>query len=129
MFIISIILLSLSISGYGRITNLNLKKNFFLDIFLGLIVISLIITFVHFFFKINLLISFSIFAFGILIFFYKKNFRLFDLIKRENIYYVLIVFLLIPIFFSQKYHEDFGYYHLPYALSFIEEKIILDLQI
>ena len=25
---------------------------------------------------------------------------------------------------SQKYHEDFGYYHLPYALSFIEEKII-----
>ena len=108
MFIVSIILLSLSISGYGRITNLNLKKNFFLDIFLGLIVISLIITFVHFFFKINLLISFSIFSIGILIFFYKNNFRLFDLIKRENIYYVLIVFLLIPIFFSQKYHEDFG---------------------
>ena len=124
MFIVSIILLSLSISGYGRIANLNIKKNFFLDIFLGLIVIALIITFVHFFFKINLLISFSIFTFGVLIFFYKKNFRLLDLIKRENIYYVLIVFLLIPIFFSQKYHEDFGYYHLPYALSFIEEKII-----
>ena len=27
-------------------------------------------------------------------------------------------------FISQKYHEDFGYYHLPYALSFIEEKIV-----
>ena len=50
MFIVSIILLSLSISGYGRIANLNIKKNFFLDIFLGLIVIALIITFVHFFF-------------------------------------------------------------------------------
>jgi hypothetical protein len=27
-------------------------------------------------------------------------------------------------FISQKYHEDFGYYHLPYALGFIEEKIV-----
>ena len=41
MFIVSIVLLSLSISGYGRIVNLDIKKNFFLDIFLGLIVISL----------------------------------------------------------------------------------------
>ena len=57
-------------------------------------------------------------------FFYKSKFFLSNLIKRENIYYFLIVFLLIPIFLSQKYHEDFGYYHLPYALSFIEEKII-----
>ena len=27
-------------------------------------------------------------------------------------------------FLSQKYHEDFGYYHLPYSLAFIENKII-----
>ena len=27
-------------------------------------------------------------------------------------------------FVSQKYHEDFGYYHLPYAIAFLEEKII-----
>ena len=27
-------------------------------------------------------------------------------------------------YLSQKYHEDFGYYHLPYALAFLEEKII-----
>ena len=27
-------------------------------------------------------------------------------------------------FLSQKYHEDFGYYHLPYALGFLEEKIV-----
>ena len=42
----------------------------------------------------------------------------------KNITYLIVVFCLLPIFFSQKYHEDFGYYHLPYALSFIEEKII-----
>ena len=102
MFIVSIVLLSLSISGYGRIVNLDIKKNFFLDIFLGLIVISLIVTFIHFFLKINLQISFSIFTFGILIFFYKRNFRLFDLIKSENIYYILIIFLLIHPFFFHK---------------------------
>ena len=49
IFTISIVILSLSISGYGSLTSLNLKKNFFLDFFLGLIIISLIITLVHFF--------------------------------------------------------------------------------
>ena len=124
MFIISIFLLALSISGYGRLIDINIKKNFFLDIFLGFIIISLIITSIHFFSKINLIISFSIFTFGILIFFYKKNFGEFNYIKRKNIFYLILVLLFIPIFLSQKYHEDFGYYHLPYAISFIEEKII-----
>ena len=36
----------------------------------------------------------------------------------------MIILLLIPIYLSQKYHEDFGYYHLPYAIGLIEEKII-----
>ena len=72
IFIISIFLLALSISGYGRLIDINIKKNFFLDIFLGFIIISLIITFIHFFSKINLIISFSIFSFGILFFFIKK---------------------------------------------------------
>ena len=124
VFIFSSIFLSLSISGYGMITYSNIKKNFFLDIFLGLIIISLIITFVHFFYQINLLLAFFIFLTGIGIFFYKKNFSFFGLLKTKNIYYFLIFFLLVPIFLSQKYHEDFGYYHLPYALSLIEEKII-----
>ena len=50
IFIVSIIFLALSTSGYGRLANLNIKKNFFLDIFLGLILISLIVTIIHFFF-------------------------------------------------------------------------------
>ena len=32
--------------------------------------------------------------------------------------------MLVPIYLSQKYHEDFGFYHLPYAIGFIEEKIV-----
>ena len=124
IFFISIIFISLSISGYGRIINLNIKKNFFLDIFLGFIIISFIITFIHFFLKINLPISFLIFIFGILAFFFKKNINLIKLFKTKNIFLLIIIFFFIPIFVSQKYHEDFGYYHLPYAISFIEEKII-----
>ena len=34
------------------------------------------------------------------------------------------IIFIITLFFSQKYHEDFGYYHLQYALGFIEDKII-----
>jgi len=45
-------------------------------------------------------------------------------LKYVGIFFLVIIFFFIPIFISQKYHEDFGYYHLPYALSFIEGKII-----
>ena len=124
IFVVSIVLLSLSISGYGRIANLDIKKNFFLDIFLGFILISLIITVIHFFFKINLIVSVLIFVLGLYLFFYKKKLSAIEFIKIDNIYYIIIVLFLIPIFLSQKYHEDFGYYHLPYAIGFIEEKII-----
>ncbi len=124
IFFVSIVLLSLSISGYGRIANIDIKKNFFLDIFLGFIFLSLIITVVHFFFKINLTVSILIFFLGLCLFFYKKKLKAIEFTKIDNIYYLIVVLLLIPIFLSQKYHEDFGYYHLPYAIGFIEEKII-----
>ena len=124
IFIVSITFLALSISGYGRLVNLSIKKNFFLDIFLGLILISLVITIIHFFLKINVLISVLIFSLGILFFFYKKRISTLKFFRGESINYLFIILLLIPIFLSQKYHEDFGYYHLPYAIGFIEEKII-----
>ena len=124
IFFLSLLFLSTSVAGFGRILLSKISRNFFQDVFLGFVTISFIITIIHFFFEINLLISFLIFIFGATNFFYKSQFIFSNLIKRENIYHFLIVFLLIPIFLSQKYHEDFGYYHLPYALSFIEEKII-----
>ncbi len=124
LFFLSIIIVSVSIAGFGSFFSTKLKSNFFLEIFLGFIIISLIITIIHFFFKINLLIAFLIFSFGLLIFFIKKKLSFLKIFKIERIYYLIIILLLIPIFISQKYHEDFGYYHLPYALSFIEEKII-----
>ena len=124
LFFLSIIIVSVSIAGFGSFFSTKPKSNLFLEIFLGFIIISLIITIIHFFFKINLLIAFLIFSFGLLIFFIKKKLSFLKIFKIERIYYLIIILLLIPIFISQKYHEDFGYYHLPYALSFIEEKII-----
>ena len=124
IFIVGSVLLSLSISGYGRLINLTIKKNFFLEIFLGFILITFLITVVHFFFKINLLISVLVLTLGVLLFFFKGKFKKSRLFKITDINYLVIFLLLIPIFLSQKYHEDFGYYHLPYAIGFIEENII-----
>ena len=124
LFFLSIILLSTSIAGYGSLIKLKNNDNLFTNIFLGFAVISLIITVIHFFFSINLLISFLMFFFGIFIFFLKKRKNFTNIIERKNVYFVLIILLLIPIYVSQKYHEDFGYYHLPYAIGLIEEKII-----
>ena len=123
IFFACVIFFSFSISGYGKLISIN-KKNFFLEFFLGLILISFLITLTHFFTKISFLFSFIIFVLGMLIFWLKKNFNLPNLFNKKNIIYLVIIFLLIPIYLSQKYHEDFGYYHLPYALSFIEEKIV-----
>ena len=124
IFIISIILVSVSISGYGRIIKLNIQKNFFLDIFLGFVSLTLIITITHFFSKISILISFVLFILGIVFFFFKKKISSLKFLEFRSLYYFIIILLFIPIFLTQKYHEDFGYYHLPYALSFVEEKII-----
>ena len=124
LFYIGIFLFSLSISGYGKLINLKIKDNFFLDIFLGFVIISFIVTTIHFFFKINLIISSSIFLLGLILSFIKNN-NLTFFFKKKNIIYLIVVSLFIPMFLSQKYHEDFGYYHLPYALGFIEEKIVL----
>ena len=117
-------MISISISGFGKLLSSNSNKYFFLNIFLGYLIISSIITFIHFFFKINLFLSLIIFALGLLIFFYNNKIKLFSFLKVKNIHYVVIILLLIPIYLSQKYHEDFGYYHLPYAIGLIEEKII-----
>ena len=113
IFIVGITLVSMSISGFGKLINLSIKKNFFLNIFLGFILVTFTITIIHFFFEINIYISILIFISGISIFFHKRKISPLKFIKLENIYYFVIIFLLIPIFLSQKYHEDFGYYHLP----------------
>ncbi len=123
LFFLGIILASISLAGYGSLINLKDNNNVFTDVFLGFIVITSLITFTHFFLKINFLIASTSFILGITFFFINKRFIIYSLLKKKTIY-LAIVLIFIPMFISQKYHEDFGYYHLPYTLAFVEEKII-----
>ena len=124
IFLISIVLLSFSIIGFGSMMTRNSKPNFCIDFFFGLIVLSLVVTVVHFFFRVNILLNISLFILGLILFLKGANFNYFKDQKKINIRYLMIILPLIPMYISQKYHEDFGYYHLPYALAFIEEKIV-----
>ena len=51
IFFVVVISVSIAVAGYGSLIKLDIKKDFFLNIFLGFIVISFIITFIHFFLK------------------------------------------------------------------------------
>jgi len=124
LFFLSIIVIIMSISGLGRIISNKIKIDNITNVFFGYIFLGMYSTSVHFFFKINFVISISIFLFGALLFIFFNKERLFIIISKINTAYIAIVFLLIPIMISQKYHEDFGFYHLPYAISFLKEKII-----
>lgn len=121
-FFFLIILTFLSISGYGAVFNNHKNINIFEKLFLGFIFLAFFNTLFHFFFKLNFYVNLLIFLLGII--FFKINKMNID---KKKLFYFLIIIFLIPIFISQKYHEDFGYYHLPYALSFLEEKIIFGL--
>ena len=124
LFFASIVLLSLSISGYGKLITFKVENNFFLEIFFGFLIITYIVTTIHFFFKIDLIFSSLIFLFGLILFLKKKFILTSQFFKIKNISFLIVIFFFIPMFLTQKYHEDFGYYHLPYALGFLEEKII-----
>ena len=127
VFLISIILFSSSIIGYGTMITRNLKTNFCEDFFFGLIIVSFIVTVFHFFFKVNFLLNILLFLSGLVLFFKSAHFVYIKNLKNIDLKYLIIIVLLLPIYISQKYHEDFGYYHLPYALTFLEEKIIFGL--
>jgi len=122
--IFTFILLVISISGLGRLITHKLITCNLINVFFGFIVLGITSTFVHFFFKITITGNIIIFLIGIFLFIISNKKKFFKNIKKNNFYYFFILFFLLPIIISQKYHEDFGYYHLPYAISFLEEKII-----
>jgi hypothetical protein len=123
VFIIAFFFISVSLSGHGKLITYKNNLDFFENIFFGFIFLALINTFIHFFVEIKFQYSFSFFLVG-LIFFFRKNLFKQKLITKKNILFFLLLIVLVPIFISQKYHEDFGYYHLPYSLLLLEEKII-----
>ena len=125
-FILTSLILTLSLAGFGQLLNFKSNNNFFINIFYGLIVIAFLITIIHFFIKINVYLSFSLTLIGFFLGIQNIHF-LKEKTKKNLLIYFLIFLILIPIYITQKYHEDFGYYHLPYVINMISEKIIFGL--
>ncbi len=125
-FLIFSSLIITSFIGYGQIINTKNQTSSIDNFFFGIIIIAFLVTIIHFFIRINLFVSLIILFLGLIL--YLKNSQYFSLkfFKKNKIYLFLFLFLS-PIFISQKYHEDFGYYHLPYVLTMIEQKIIFGL--
>ena len=124
LFILFAFFSLISIIGYGAIFNKFLLKNkeclnLGLLGFTGFFLLSSISYFTHLFFPHNFTHNLIILFLGILsfiIFYINKNI----IIKKENIYILLLIILGI---FISKTHDDFGYYHLPNALHFSENKL------
>ena len=57
LFFITLILILFSFCGYGHLIKTENEKNFLEEVFLGLIIITFLITLIHFFTKITLTIS------------------------------------------------------------------------
>ena len=116
----------MSLSGYGVLLNQKNKKDYLLNIIFGYLILAFLVTIIHFLFKINFIIIICIFLTGLFINLKNHDYN-FKNIEKKNYLYFVIFLILIPIYISQKYHEDFGYYHLPYIINFTNEKIIFGL--
>ena len=104
-----------------------IHKVIFVNIF-GFIVISFLITAAHFFIKLIFILVFLILLTGLLFFIKKYNFNLPKFLKIIILFLILFL-ILVPILISQKYHEDFGYYHLPMLYLWWKKKLFLVWQI
>ena len=127
IFILLSSILFISSAGYGKTIFQRYSSNIILSFFLGLIILSLLLTSLHFLMKINIYINFFVILIGLILFLNKTKLLSLRIVKKEKFIFFLVLTLLIPIFLTQKYHEDFGYYHLPYLISFAEQKIIFGL--
>ena len=115
-----------SFAGLGQLVICKFDKGFIISLFFGFLFAAFLITIIHFVIEINLYVALTIMLLGFL--WSLKSFVYFRrYFNREFIIYSLIFFILLPIYVSQKYHEDFGYYHLPYIINIINEKIIFGL--
>ena len=126
LIIPTIFFLSISVLGYGFF----FKKIFFKEKIteFGLYGIFGIIFLTFYSYVSNLFISHGyihnslIHIFGIILFiffFYEnKNYKIISCL-------IVLLFLLIPSIYIYKTHDDFPYYHLPYIVNIIENKILI----
>ncbi len=125
IYIFYFLFLTFSILGYGIFTfflfNINWKNlSLGLSGIAGLFCVTFISYVTHIFFAHNFFHNILVHIFGIflLIVFLKKNFYNF---RSSKIFFLIILF--ISSLFISKNHEDFPYYHLPYIIHIVENKL------
>lgn len=124
-------ILLVSTLGYGRflhyiIFDKSNTSNYGEYGLFGLVFISFISTFLHFFLKINYYLNSFIYFVGLVIaiYFYSEI----KIFYKKNKNFLILIFLISLLMVAyHKPNEDFGYYHLPYLINFISEKVIFGL--
>ena len=122
-FFLTSLFISFSIIGYGLMVNkfLGIKilnYSYGLLGILGLFFLSIISSYTHLVFPHNYIHNMIIILFGITYFirFNQKNYK-------ELKYFSIIFSLLFISLLLSKTNEDFGYYHLPNSIQFVEQKL------
>ena len=67
-FLLASLTIILSVAGYGNFLVYKYNNNFFEKIFLGIIIITLLVTLIHFFFKISFYITGGLLFIGLILF-------------------------------------------------------------
>jgi hypothetical protein len=127
IFLFFFLIIIISITGYGLFMGYFLQFNILnlnIGIFglLGIFFCTLISYCTHLFFSHGVIHNSIINLVGIILFFFflLKNF---DEYKKGLFNLALISIILLPGLFISKNHDDFPYYHLPYILNLVENKI------
>ena len=114
-----------SFSGLGKLFLSSLPNKSLINVnlypLIAMPVIFSLITYLHLFYKLNPLINLLFILIGLTAYIF--NFK-----RKENIKIYFVVLLISTFqFVGHEVNEDFGYYHLPYIINFVSDKIILGL--
>jgi hypothetical protein len=127
IFINYFFLILLSILGYGLIYSkfFNLQyKDLSLGIngILGCFVCTFVSFFTHLFFAHNFIHNLIVHLIGVIFFFY-FFIKYFPTYKKKILRFFLLILSLLILLFISKNNEDFPYYHLPFMVNIIENKL------
>ena len=120
--LLGLILITFSLIGYGTIVkNLNRNYDLFFVIIVGYFIIGFITLIIHFFYKINDIISLIIIFLGLCLLFVSK----FNILKKKTIYsFVCLIFFSFILLGFSNHPIDANMYHHPYVSYLKSEKII-----
>ena len=127
LFLLTFLFIIFSILGYGifysRFIGLKYQKlSLGIEGILGCFFYTLLAFASHIFFAHNFTHNLIVNFVGIIFFFY-FYLRDFSIYKKRILKFLLLILLFIILLFLSKNNEDFPYYHLPFMVNLIENKV------